>query len=123
MENNDITNMKILLGGSAKVALILSDVELTKFLYNADNVYRAASRAAFAITAYYTHLASKTIDVLSLQNTQRANAFRELAIELGRQADQYTNTSDAVFVFCDTDDDPNNDESIFSKNMFTIIND
>ena len=119
--DNTVEDIKILLGGATKVATILTDLELAKFIINSDNVYRSASRAAFAITGYYTHLASKTIDVLSLQNTQRANAFRELAIELGKQAEQYTTTTGANFVFCDTDDITTNDESIFSKDMFTNI--
>jgi len=92
--DNDLTNLKMLLGGADKVEGILSDGELTEFINESTNVYRAASRAAFAITAYYTHQATVTVDILSTQNTARANAFRELAIELGKQADSYTDASD-----------------------------
>ena len=120
--DNTLANIKVLLGGASKVSVILSDGELTEFIDEASNVYQAASKAAFAITAYYTHLASKTIDVLSIQNTARANAFRELAIELDRQGMNYSdNTDTGKFVFCDNDDNDDNDEPVFSRDMFTII--
>lgn len=117
--DNTITNMKMLLGGAVKVALILTDTELNEFLANSDNVYRSSSRAAFAIAAYYTHKASMSVDVLSFQYTARANAFRDLAIQLGYQADQYTTVDGSEFIFASADADGNSvDDSIFHKNMF-----
>lgn len=120
--DNTTTDMKILLGGSSKVALILSDVELAKFIINSDNVYRSASRAAFAIAAFYTHKASMSIDVLSFQYTSRANAFRELAIELGKQADNYVGATSFDFGYIEpiTENQTDNSESIFHKKMFTL---
>ena len=48
--DNTIANVKVLLGGATKVGTILSDVELTALLES--NVYKSASKAAFAITAF-----------------------------------------------------------------------
>ena len=117
--DNTIANVKVLLGGATKVSAILSDAELTTLLES--NVYKSASKAAFAITAYYTHLASKTIDVLSIQNTARANAFRELAIEFDRLGKDYSDDNDSgKFVLVDTDNDNTNDEPVFKLDMFTL---
>ena len=117
--DNTIANVKVLLGGATKVGTILSDVELTALLES--NVYKSASKAAFAITAFYTHKASQTIDVLSIQNTARANAFRELAIEYDRIGKDYSDDSDTgKFVLVDTDDDNTNNEPIFKRDMFIL---
>lgn len=117
--DNTIANMKILLGGAAKVETILSDIELTDFLINSINVYRSASRAGFAIAAYYAHKASQTIDVLTVQNTQRATEWRNLAVELGKQADNYTDSTDLTIVYCEPQINTGEDsDSVFSKHMF-----
>jgi len=113
-----LTNIKILLGGSLAVSKILTDDELQTFLDDEINVYKAASKAAFAITAYFTHKASNSIDVISIQHTARANAFRELAKELNILGDNYSGNASGEFVYVDPDTDEKNDEPVFSMDMF-----
>lgn len=118
----DLATIKMLLGGSAKVESILSDDELTDFLDDCDdNIYRAANRAALAIAAYYTHKASQSVGPLTIQNTARANAFRELAVEFGKMADNYIDSiGNSEFVFIDKDEpaDDANDEAVFKQGLF-----
>lgn len=117
--DNTIANMKVLLGGATKVETLLTDEELTGFITNANNVYRSSSRAAFAIAAKYAHKPSQSIDVLTVQNTQRATEWRNLAVELGRQADLYTDSGDVKFIYVEPITDSGEaTDSVFSKHMF-----
>jgi hypothetical protein len=115
MENN-LTNIKTLIGDAAKT--VLTDDQLNEFIAEAENVYRAASKALFVISAHYAHKASMSIDIVSFQYTARANAFRELAKEYSAQADTYIDISEsnsAEFIYVH----PAHRDVVFSKNMFT----
>jgi DNA repair ATPase RecN len=114
MENN-ITNLKTLIGDASKT--VLTDDQLDEFIAEAENVYRAASKACFALSAYYAHKASMSVDIISFQYTQRANSFRDLAKEYSSQADSFVDTtesSSAEFIYV-----PQAHRNVvFEKNMF-----
>lgn len=121
--DNTIDNMKILLGGDTKVSGLLTDEELALFIPSSTNVYQSSSRAAFAIAATYAHKASQSIDVLTVQNTQRATEWRNLAVELGRQSMNYIESSGTVeFVYIESITNTGEvTDSVFSKHMFENV--
>src|SRR5690242_12258546 len=83
---SDKDKVRQLLGDTYQDDALVSDEAIAVYLAQYGNIYYAAAALADGIATRFARMPSMSFSGLSIQGSDRANAYRELAITLRNQA-------------------------------------